>query len=60
MRTAPGASLALQAEIDAFTQLHWAAQPWVKDVARVCKERLDGGCGYATSMSLSVLMLLFI
>lgn len=37
-----GASLALQAEIDAFTQRHWAAQPWVKDVARVTKERLDG------------------
>nr|WP_319566578.1 3-isopropylmalate dehydratase small subunit [uncultured Rhodoferax sp.] len=35
-----GASLALQAQIDAFTQRHWATQPWVRDVARVFKERL--------------------
>lgn len=28
-----GASLQHQAEIDAFTQAHWAAQPWLKDVA---------------------------
>jgi 3-isopropylmalate/(R)-2-methylmalate dehydratase small subunit len=28
-----GASLAYQPEIDAFAQRHWAAQPWLKDVA---------------------------
>lgn len=28
-----GASLACQAEIEAFAQRHWAAQPWLKDVA---------------------------
>lgn len=38
-----GASLALQSEIDAFTQRHWAAQPWVRDVARITKEHLDRG-----------------
>ncbi|HEX5686099.1 MAG TPA: 3-isopropylmalate dehydratase small subunit [Ideonella sp.] len=28
-----GASLQYQAAIDAFAQAHWAAQPWLKDVA---------------------------
>jgi 3-isopropylmalate/(R)-2-methylmalate dehydratase small subunit len=28
-----GASLQHQAEIDAFAQAHWAARPWLKDVA---------------------------
>ncbi|PJI97077.1 3-isopropylmalate dehydratase small subunit [Acidovorax sp. 69] len=36
-----GASLAYQRQIDAFTQRHWAAQPWVKDVALRTRERLD-------------------
>jgi 3-isopropylmalate/(R)-2-methylmalate dehydratase small subunit len=28
-----GATLACQAEIEAFARRHWAAQPWLKDVA---------------------------
>ena len=36
-----GASLAYRAEIAAFAQRHWARQPWVRDVARRTKERLD-------------------
>ncbi len=36
-----GASLTHQAAIEAFAQRHWAAQPWVRDVARRTKERLD-------------------
>jgi 3-isopropylmalate/(R)-2-methylmalate dehydratase small subunit len=36
-----GASLNLRPEIEAFAQRHWAAQPWVKDVARRTKDRLD-------------------
>lgn len=35
------ASLAHRAEIAAFAQRHWAQQPWVRDVARRTKERLD-------------------
>ena len=35
-----GASLTYRAQIDAFTQRHWAAQPWVRDVARRTHERL--------------------
>ncbi|EJE53840.1 3-isopropylmalate dehydratase small subunit, partial [Acidovorax sp. CF316] len=35
-----GASLTYRAQIDAFAQRHWAAQPWVKDVARRTRERL--------------------
>jgi 3-isopropylmalate/(R)-2-methylmalate dehydratase small subunit len=37
-----GASLGYRAEIDAFAQRHWAAQPWMKNVAEVTKTRLDG------------------
>ena len=36
-----GASLAHRAEIAVFAQRHWAQQPWVRDVARRTKERLD-------------------
>ena len=35
------ASLAHRAEIAAFAQRHWVQQPWVRDVARRTKERLD-------------------
>jgi len=36
-----GASLSHKAEIEAFTSRHWAAEPWVKDVAGRTKARLD-------------------
>jgi len=36
-----GASLAYRAEIGDFANRHWAAQPWVKDVAARTKLRLD-------------------
>ncbi|MEJ8850418.1 3-isopropylmalate dehydratase small subunit [Variovorax rhizosphaerae] len=36
-----GASLSHKAEIEAFASRHWAAQPWVKDVAGRTKARLD-------------------
>ena len=36
-----GASLAHRAEIAAFAERHWADQPWVRDVARRTKQRLD-------------------
>jgi len=32
-----GLSLSYRAEIEAFAQTHWAAQPWVKDVARLTR-----------------------
>ncbi|MDB5848429.1 MAG: 3-isopropylmalate dehydratase small subunit [Rhodoferax sp.] len=35
-----GLSLAYRAETEAFAARHWAAQPWVKDVARRTCERL--------------------
>ena len=35
-----GASLTYQDQINAFAAQHWAAQPWVKDVARLTRERL--------------------
>jgi 3-isopropylmalate/(R)-2-methylmalate dehydratase small subunit len=35
-----GASLTYRAQIDAFAQRHWAAQPWVRDVAKRTHERL--------------------
>ena len=35
-----GASLTYRAQIDAFAQQHWAAQPWVRDVAKRTHERL--------------------
>jgi 3-isopropylmalate/(R)-2-methylmalate dehydratase small subunit len=37
-----GASLTRRAEIEAFAQRHRAAQPWLHDVARRTRERLDG------------------
>ena len=36
-----GASLAYADQIRAFTDRHWAAQPWVKDVARRTRDRLS-------------------
>jgi 3-isopropylmalate/(R)-2-methylmalate dehydratase small subunit len=36
-----GASLAHQAEITDFARRHWAERPWVRDVARRTKQRLD-------------------
>jgi len=35
-----GASLEHRTEIAAFAQRHWAAQPWLKDVARRTRQRL--------------------
>lgn len=36
-----GSSLTRRDEIAAFAQRHWAAQPWLRDVARRTRERLD-------------------
>lgn len=36
-----GASLAHQAEIEAFAERHWSAHPWLRDVARRTTARLD-------------------
>ena len=36
-----GASLAYQAQISRFAEQHWAAQPWLRDVARITRARLD-------------------
>ena len=36
-----GLSLTHQAQIDAFAQQHWARQPWLKDVARHCADRVN-------------------
>ena len=36
-----GASLTYRDEITVFAQRHWAAQPWVKDVARRTRDRLS-------------------
>lgn len=35
-----GATLAMQGQIDAFQQQHWAARPWLKDVAYSTRARL--------------------
>jgi 3-isopropylmalate/(R)-2-methylmalate dehydratase small subunit len=35
-----GATLAMQEQIQAFQQGHWAARPWLKDVAHTTKARL--------------------
>ncbi|WP_077035011.1 3-isopropylmalate dehydratase small subunit [Pelomonas sp. KK5] len=35
-----GASLTHAPEIEAFARTHWAAQPWLKDVARTVRQRL--------------------
>lgn len=37
-----GASLTYKAQIRRFAKAHWAAQPWVKDVAHNTRQRLDG------------------
>jgi 3-isopropylmalate/(R)-2-methylmalate dehydratase small subunit len=36
-----GATLAHKADIAAFAQRHWGQQPWVRDVARRTKQRLE-------------------
>jgi len=36
-----GATLALQGRIDAFQEAHWAARPWLKEVAYATRARLD-------------------
>lgn len=36
-----GATLTHRGDIDAFAQRHWAAQPWVRDVAGRTRQRLD-------------------
>ena len=35
-----GASLTYRDQIEAFAAQHWAAQPWVRDVARLTRDRL--------------------
>jgi 3-isopropylmalate/(R)-2-methylmalate dehydratase small subunit len=37
-----GLSLTYQTQIEAFTQQHWAQQPWVRDVAALTAQRLRG------------------
>ena len=46
-----GASLVHRPAIEAFAQRHWAAQPWVRDVARRTKERLDQPATQASEAS---------
>ena len=36
-----GASLLYKAQINVFAQRHWERQPWVRDVARRTKQRLE-------------------
>ena len=36
-----GASLLYKAHINVFAQRHWERQPWVRDVARRTKQRLE-------------------
>jgi 3-isopropylmalate/(R)-2-methylmalate dehydratase small subunit len=38
-----GLSLSYRAQTEAFAQRHWAAQPWLRDVAARTRQRLDGG-----------------
>ncbi|CAN7380067.1 3-isopropylmalate dehydratase small subunit [Pseudorhodoferax sp. LjRoot39] len=38
-----GLSLTYRAQTEAFAQRHWAAQPWLRDVAARTRQRLDGG-----------------
>lgn len=40
-----GVSLTYADQIRAFADQHWAAQPWVKDVARRTRERLSAATG---------------
>jgi 3-isopropylmalate/(R)-2-methylmalate dehydratase small subunit len=35
-----GSSLQYQPQIDAFAAAHWASQPWLKDTARLTRDRL--------------------
>ena len=36
-----GATLSMRERIDAFQQAHWAARPWLKDVAYATRARLE-------------------
>lgn len=36
-----GATLAMQQQIEAFQQRHWAGRPWLKDIAHTTRERLE-------------------
>ena len=36
-----GVTLARQRDIDAFSLRHWADRPWLRDVARRARQRLD-------------------
>lgn len=36
-----GATLTMRSEIDAFARRHWTQRPWLRDVARRTRERLD-------------------
>ncbi|CAB3688549.1 3-isopropylmalate dehydratase small subunit [Achromobacter pestifer] len=38
-----GASLAQLPEVERFEAAHWARHPWMKDVARTVRDRLDAG-----------------
>lgn len=38
-----GASLAQLPEVERFEAAHWARHPWMKDVARKVRDRLDAG-----------------
>jgi 3-isopropylmalate/(R)-2-methylmalate dehydratase small subunit len=38
-----GLSLTYAEQIRAFAECHWAAQPWVKNVARLTLDRLSAG-----------------
>lgn len=40
-----GASLAQLPEVERFEAAHWARHPWMKDVARTVRDRLDAGRG---------------
>lgn len=44
-----GATLKLQQEIAAFAERHWAARPWLRDVGRRVRQRLDQTGAAATN-----------
>ncbi len=48
-----GASISHSSQIDAFAQNHWRQQPWLKDVARITRDRLDcnAGGGFASNIA---------
>jgi 3-isopropylmalate/(R)-2-methylmalate dehydratase small subunit len=44
-----GATLKQQQEIAAFAERHWAARPWLRDVGRRVRQRLDQTGAAATN-----------